>query len=457
MNIYLHVEISARELDSKLLLATIAASRGHQVIVSDLTGIIKGVQSGLLAPGIFHTKSLTPSEDKFARHKSLINKGFMITSIDEEGNLNDYGYHGFAKQRYSDEMIDQSSAVFGWGSEDVEALKQIYTKNSNKIHKTGSPRADLWKTLFSDYWNVPFSIPKKPFLFVACNTGYANNIKTFKELIKFESQIGRFQRDPELLKKRIGETAEDYNKFFAYIEAIQYLSNNNKGYDIVLRPHPAEDIETWKIFLKDIPNVHIIRDGSISAWVKNSFAVMHNSCTTAFEATVSQKPVITYIPFEQQYDSKLANELGYRVKSLDELLNRVNFIFEDRKVVNKKELDKQLPNQISKKLYFDNDELAAEKMIKIWENIDNKNFSNSSNLKNFELLFKFHNFKQIIKKILKRLLPFKLNSLDKNPKFPPLDKRDINKKVKKFEDILGINEKLECKFLSEKTIHIKRL
>ena len=42
MNIYLHVEISARELDSKLLLATIAASRGHHVIVSDLTGIIKG-------------------------------------------------------------------------------------------------------------------------------------------------------------------------------------------------------------------------------------------------------------------------------------------------------------------------------------------------------------------------------------------------------------------------------
>ena len=35
MNIYLHVEISSRELDSKLLLATLAASRGHDIIVSD--------------------------------------------------------------------------------------------------------------------------------------------------------------------------------------------------------------------------------------------------------------------------------------------------------------------------------------------------------------------------------------------------------------------------------------
>jgi hypothetical protein len=33
MNVYLHVEISARELDSKLLLATLAASKGHEIIV----------------------------------------------------------------------------------------------------------------------------------------------------------------------------------------------------------------------------------------------------------------------------------------------------------------------------------------------------------------------------------------------------------------------------------------
>ena len=92
MNIYLHVEISSRELDSKLLLATLAASRGHKVIVSDLVGIEKGVNNGVLAPGIFHTKSLSAHKDKIARHQRMIEKGFLITSLDEEGNLNDYGY-----------------------------------------------------------------------------------------------------------------------------------------------------------------------------------------------------------------------------------------------------------------------------------------------------------------------------------------------------------------------------
>ena len=43
MNIYIQVEITSRELDSKLLLAVLAASHGHQVVVSNLKEITKGV------------------------------------------------------------------------------------------------------------------------------------------------------------------------------------------------------------------------------------------------------------------------------------------------------------------------------------------------------------------------------------------------------------------------------
>ena len=90
MNIYLHVETTIRELDSKLLLATLSASKGHQVIISDMIGIEKGVKSGVLAPGIFHTKSLSPGEAKIKIHDRIINTGCKITSVDEEGGLVDY-------------------------------------------------------------------------------------------------------------------------------------------------------------------------------------------------------------------------------------------------------------------------------------------------------------------------------------------------------------------------------
>ena len=56
MNIYLHLEISARELDSKLLLAILAAEKGHNVIISNMREIMNGLRDGLFPPGIFSYK-----------------------------------------------------------------------------------------------------------------------------------------------------------------------------------------------------------------------------------------------------------------------------------------------------------------------------------------------------------------------------------------------------------------
>ena len=70
----------------------------------------------------------------------------------------------------------------------------------------------------------------------------------------------------------------------------------------------------WEIFLENVPNVHVIRQDSITTWVKNSFAVMHNGCTTAIEATISGKPVLTYSPFKMNYAHELSNKLGHNVK-----------------------------------------------------------------------------------------------------------------------------------------------
>ena len=163
MNIYLHNEVSTRELDSKLLLATLAASRGHEVLISDQESLIKGLVRKFLVPGIFHTKSITPSKTKIENHKMILRTGSKITSIDEEGGLIDKGYDKFSKLRYSEKTLEQSAAVFGWGSEDTETLKRVYPNQSKKIFNTGSPRADLWRSNFFKYWDSPKNIPKRPY------------------------------------------------------------------------------------------------------------------------------------------------------------------------------------------------------------------------------------------------------------------------------------------------------
>ena len=450
MNIYILVEITSRELDSKLLLAILAAARGHQVILSDTEGIVEGTKKGILAPGIFHTKSLTPTDYKQKKHQFFIDKGFKVTSLDEEGGLDLFGYEEFSKTRFSEKSIELASAVFGWGDDDVDTLKKKYSKYASKIHKTGSPRVDLWKSKFSNYWNTPKGIPKKPFLLVSSNMGAANGYLEVHKKYELRRNSGYYDRDPSLIRKSFVRIAEAVLKTGAFIEAIKYLAKNN-GYDIVLRPHPIENIEAWKIYLDGIPNVHVIREGSISPWVKNAFAVMHNGCTTAIETIVSEKPLVTYVPFETSFDNHPPNHLGHRAKSPEELSNILKSIFINTKSEGQNKNGNETSKIIDRKVFLDKNELAAEKIIKLWENLIDKNHSSSSNWIRFRWLLRKNKIRKLIGIARRKLL----GTFKENNKFPPFKQDDIFNRIDRLQNIIGIKD-LKCEILSDRTLLIKQ-
>ena len=99
--------------------------------------------------------------------------------------------------------------------------------------------------------------------------------------------------------------SEEFILLYAFIDAIKKLAYNNNDYDIVLRPHTREPIEAWKLFLKDVLNVHVIKEDTIMPWIKNAFAVLHNSCSTAVEAAVAGIPVISYAPLKESIFKKI--------------------------------------------------------------------------------------------------------------------------------------------------------
>ena len=457
MNIYIQVEISSRELDSKLLLATLAASKGHNVLVSSSPEIIKGLKNGLLNPGVFHTKSLTPSKTKIQRHQEIIDNNSVITSIDEEAIINIDGYDQFAIDRYSEISIAQSSAVFGWGDQDVDSLKAKYPTVASKIYKTGSPRVDLWKPSFSKYWKNPKDMPKKPYLLIS-STIFVTSVRPFHEGVKLNYAAGYFERDPELFKRNFYSMSDDYRKLYVFIDAIKHLAKNSNGYDIVVRPHPVENIEAWKIFLKNVQNVHVIRNDSITAWVKNSFAVMHSACTTGIEASISGVPVLSYNHPELQQDKEiLSNQLGYSINSKAELLEKVKELFKLKFTKKKNNNKLEVPSVISKKVYIDNQELAAEKIIKVWESFSQELLSQPNNWIKFYCYLKIINLKPLFRNFMNKLFPKVFKSKNDNHKFPPIEGNDIKKRVKRFENLLGIKTKIKCQILSERTIIIKKV
>ena len=456
MNIYMHCEVSSRELDSKLLLAILAASRGHQVIVSDQESIIKGLVRKFLFPGIFHTKSLTPGKLKIEKHKRIRSTGCKITSIDEEGGLVDYKYDKFAKVRYSAQTLRQASAVFTWGSNDCGSLKKTYPNFSNKIFMTGSPRADLWQPFFNEYWKRNSKEFKKPSLLISSNFISGLHIKPLYERMKHFEVGGYLKRDPELLKIMWPRESEKCKLISLFIDAIKYLSKKNKKkYKIILRPHPTENTKLWKIFLNDVPNVEIIKDDSISLWVNNSFAVMHHCCTTAFEGILARKPVISYVPFNTKHTKKLPSNISYKVKNLKKLSKTINTIFSQSKLKNKDNKNEAFSKIVRNKIYIDEKELAASKIINVWEKLDDESLSRTNNWILFKLSLKIMKFNGILGGFLKKLINTNFQKRE-NFKFPPFEEKSINEKIRKLEKVLGISDQIDCQLLSDRTLLIKQ-
>ena len=159
---------------------------------------------------------------------------------------------------------------------------------------------------------------------------------------------------------------------------------------------------------------------------------------------------MTYVPNKQNlFGNNLPNKLGYKIKTENELLLKVNYLFSRVNSNRQNRKNKQLPKIVIKKIYIDNKELAAKKIIKQWEKLtkNKRNFNNSNNW----LLFKLHLKAMKINGIRSNIFNFK----KENYKFPPFRKDDINMRIKKLKKILRIKKKLKCSVLSDKTILIK--
>ena len=104
---------------------------------------------------------------------------------------------------------------------------------------------------------------------------------------------------------------------------------------------------------------------------------------------------------------------------------------------------------------MDNNELAAEKIVGLWETLNDNSISKPFNLEKFKLLLKFIKFRKMIGKVRKNLLIGNSKILVDDEKFPSLKKNNIQRNVKKFQEILGI-EKIKYEVLSDRTILIEK-
>jgi hypothetical protein len=76
--------------------------------------------------------------------------------------------------------------------------------------------------------------------------------------------------------------------------------------------------------------VRVVQEGNVVPWLLASRVLVHNGCTTSVEAWILGRAAVAFLPLSSaSYDVPLPNELGFRAKSEEELVECVGEILRE--------------------------------------------------------------------------------------------------------------------------------
>jgi surface carbohydrate biosynthesis protein len=321
-------EVQTREFDAKLLLACLATERGFDSIVGCRTDIHLHIAD--LPRGIYLAKDVRFSSRRMFGILSKL--GSPIVALDEEAPFF-YSRQFYLQARVSEAVLHETEALFAWGPENAEAWRHCPYYHGAPVHETGNPRVDMMRPELRRFFDAEVDALRDRlgrYILINTNFGSLNHFFPNLSTLLPPDMTGGAPRDADDAFKA-GLAAHRHTIFRAFLELLPRLCRAFPDRLIVVRPHPAENHDTWRQAGAGCDNLRVIHEGNVIAWLLAADAVIHNSCTTGFEAYLVGAPVIAFQPaVSDRFDLRLPNELSHRVRDFDGVIDAVGAAIQGR-------------------------------------------------------------------------------------------------------------------------------
>jgi surface carbohydrate biosynthesis protein len=465
MNILFPIETIAREIDFKLYLAVMLTKNNKQILIAQhnlIDEIVSVTKDGIyFGKNIFKDDFLGPNnESNLNYYNKLKDQNYTLIHLDEEGGIypgDENNWNAIIDRRLMPDKLHDDDFVFTWGKYQQERYNSQLTKEQKaKILCTGHPKFDLYKPNYRELYKKEIdSINDKfgNFILINTNLALANNSLGIEDT--FSPRLGYSKEDKDRRMEYIEEWAI-YNRIFTnFIQLIHRLAHTFPDKKFVLRPHPAEDPEYYKIAFKWVDNIIVNSEGSVGPWLMASDLMIHDGCTTAVEAYLSHVPVINYKSLlEDKYNIVLPNQIGIKCYKEEEVIETINDILENREQFLQKNSFSEDEYKLIENL---NDDVLDDIISKLDSIIEEKKkVANKSLYSNSKLLMKEIIYKYISKlKLYIKFLFFPKKYKEQKGyerAFPGFDKKSIASKIEAIEKITNI--KVSYKLIGDRVIVI---
>jgi surface carbohydrate biosynthesis protein len=454
-NIFFPIETIDRELDAKLLLASLLSNEIGYVIFAQHDLVIKLIKLSL--NGVYFGKNIM-NPNKIQMYMLAKEKGFIVAHLDEEGV-----YQGMQPEIESilDTRLDVTTMqsddyVFTWGKFQEDHYKsKCNDLNQPIITTTGHIRFDLFKKQFRNYHEDKAKIYREkygPYILITTTFGFALSPYGYDDTFSKRNGYGVSQFKSSKLVK---EWSVQLHQLSHLIELIHEISPKFPEYKIVVRPHVAEDMAFYCAALNGLDNVKILKEGTSAPWIAGSDLLIHNGSTVGLEAYFRQKPIIHYEYISnEETDSLIVKKIGSTCKNPQEVIRAINDVLKGKKLDNSEEFDEfdhrvldQLKNDDYMKLPKLLEELIMDK--------SSKGISKTVPIIRLFLIEYLYQILNFIKKPIRKLFFPKLQRmyLADQTSFPGFKKTDLLSRLNKIEKLTG--KKFKIKFISKRIFFIK--
>tara|TARA_Y100000389_G_C17407228_1_gene488759 strand:- start:288 stop:1451 length:1164 start_codon:yes stop_codon:yes gene_type:complete len=364
--------------------------------------------------------------------------------------------------RYSKHYIKSLDGVFAWTNQYARAYKNNF--KGLRIFASGNPKMDIWsKKSFSIYKKKINELKKKYKKFILINSDFLFLRQSqIKKQNIYEVKIFKTEKFKKKIIKRINKinnirAIHKLNVFNDLTDLLKSVSSKSKGFNIVIRPHPNDNVEYWRETVKNISNVYIEKPSSdITPYILAAEGIIHNGCSTTLQCIHHQKAIAYFAGRYKNYLSEV-NINKELIKDNFKIFNTEDYLNWLKNLKNKKNyLDNIKYLKFKKKINFPKNNFVSNKIFKIVNNLSKKNLKeerlgpNIYPKTNLIIIFLKH-----IKKIVFNLLVYfnlKLKEKDKLPN--GIKKNEIRSILKK----LPINNKnLICKQITKNCVEIESI
>lgn len=306
--LYLTSELVNRDWDSRLMIADYAVAAGFSVVVGQQWNVLRNAP--VLPKGMILVKTMNTIQG--SAMAALKNLGMLVAAMDEEALPvaidRDVGQE-FLARSYAPVAIQSCTVFLANSPLHKQALARFIPELAQKTVVTGSARVDLLSARQRvRYAEQAQALREKHgrFILFNSNTASRNSIWTKEQFLDIQVRAGVLDKNDPVKVKVFEEQLEFEEKNAAIFEAmLKWCATHVTSHNIVVRPHPSENVEYWTKFAAENPRVYVAWGTPHIPYMLASDIVIHTNCTTGIEAAALDRPTINLAPLPDSHWARL--------------------------------------------------------------------------------------------------------------------------------------------------------